>query len=259
MPTPRWSLWAEIAGDEKAARIYDVLLTRGMLSPKEIADELACPRSTLYPAFDWLRERGLISMVTKGRSVECVATAPSRWQVVAETKRIEADQLLANVQNRMDEWTAAHKSGPRPRVRAFQGEDGLRAIREEVVRLGGEVWEYFAVDARVKAQAKIGECERIRQTSAVPKGRVLLGVACLEDIPPFFDRRLFEARSILLKEAPFSGSLTITGSRAYLISPEEGHFGLVIESGEVVQLLRSMYQRIWDQASPWNPPDGWGI
>lgn len=259
MPTPRWSLWAQIAGDEKAARIYDALLLRGVLSPKEIADELGCPRSTLYPAFDWLRERGLISMMVKGRSVEFIAAAPSRWRVVAETKKLEAEQLLSDVQGRMDEWAATYKSGPRPRARAFEGEEGLKAIREEVVRLGGEVWEYFAVDARVKAQAKVGERERIQHTSAVPTGRALLALSHPEDIPPFFDRRLTEARFILRKDAPFSGSLTIAGQRAYLISPEDGHFGLVIESHEVVQLLRSLYQRAWDQAQPWNPPEGWGM
>ena len=135
----------------------------------------------------------------------------------------------------------------------------FRSVREEIVRLGGEVWEYFAVDPRTKAQAKIAEHERIQKTSLVPAGRVLLALSSPEDAPPFFDRRQTEVRHTSLAAAPFSGSLTLVQHRAYLVTPQEGHFGLVIESEETVALLRSLYLGLWNSSQPWTPPKGWGI
>lgn len=259
MPDARWSLWARLAGDEKPARVYDCLLTHGPSSPQQIADRLACPRSTLYPAFDWLREQGLISALVKGRSVELVAGSPSAWRGLAERQRLETDRLLADIDRSLDEWLATYQHGSRPRARAFEGERGLLSVREEIVRLGGEVWEYFAVDPRTKAQAKIAEHERIQKTSLVPAGRVLLALSSPEDAPPFFDRRQTEVRHTSLAAAPFSGSLTLVQHRAYLVTPQEGHFGLVIESEETVALLRSLYLGLWNSSQPWTPPKGWGI
>lgn len=259
MPLARWSLWARLAGDEKPARVYDCLLTQGPSSPKQLADRLDCPRSTLYPAFDWLREQGLISVLVKGRSVEFMAAAPSCWRLVAERQRLEAEQVLGDIDQVMSEWVATYQQGSRPRARAFEGEDGLKSIREEAIRLGGEVWEYFAVDPRVKAQAKVAEQERIQCTSEITAGRVLLALQDPHDAPPFFDRRTAEVRWTSLSQAPFSGSLTLVQSRAYLVSPQDGHFGLVIESEETVALLRSLYLGLWNSAQSWEPPKGWGI
>ncbi len=259
MSAARWSLWARLAGDEKPARVYDCLLTHGPSSPKQLADRLDSPRSTLYPAFDWLREQGLISTLVKGRSVEFIAAAPSAWRLVAERQRLEADRLLMDLDGAMDEWVASYQQGSRPRARAFEGEDGLKSIREEISRLGGEVWEYFAVDPRVKAQAKIAEQERIQRTSKIPSGRVLLALVQPDDAPPFFDRRQTEVRWTPLAQSPFSGSLTLVKNRAYLVSPQEGHFGLVIESEETVALLRSLYLGLWNSSQPWTPSKEWGI
>ena len=259
MSVPRWSLWSHIAGDAHTARVYDCLLTHGALTPTQIAQHLSCPRSTLYGAFDWLREQALISTSVQGRSVQYVAAAPSRWRAIAEKKRIEAEQVLTEIDSHLPEWIASFSQGSRPRARAFEGEEGLKAIREEIVKRGGEVWEYFAVDARLRAQAKVSEQERIQQTSEVVGGRVLLSLERADDVPPFFDRRPFEVRSILMEQSPFTGSLTFVQDRAYLVSTHDAHFGLVIESPETVQLLRSLYMHAWNQASAWEPPEGWGI
>lgn len=185
MTMPRWMLWSQIAGDELSARVYDCLLTHGTLNPTQIAQHLSCPRSTLYASFDWLRERGLISTSIQGRSVQYVAAAPSRWRALAELRRIEAEQVLKDIDGSMAEWIATYQHGSRPRARAFEGEDGLKAIREEVVRLGGEVWEYFAVDARLREQARVAEQERIQRTSEIRTGRVLLALQSETDAPPF--------------------------------------------------------------------------
>ncbi len=259
MVASRWSLWAQIAGDEHTARVYDCLLAYGALTPTQIAEHLACPRSTLYPAFDWLRDKGLISSSVEGRSVRYLAAAPSRWRAIAEIRRVEADQVIADVDSHMSEWAASYHQGPRPRARTFEGQAGLMAIREEVTRLGGDVWEYFAVDARLRAQAKVHEQERIQQSSEIHRGRVLLALENESDAPPFFDRRPFEVRWIKLDQAPFMGSLTLVQDRAYFVSTHDGNFGLIVESPETVQLLRSLHATAWSQAKIWEPPVGWAI
>ncbi len=259
MADPRWSVWSKLAGDEKIARVYDALLDHGEVTPTEIADILTLPRTTLYPAFEWLKQRGLVSVVERGRETRYVANAPHTWRLVAEAERLRSEALLHECEVQLPGWVSTYEAAHRPRVRAFEGETGLRELRKEAFELGGEVWEYFAVDETLKQQAKVEESKRVQYTSGFERGRSLFVLEHQDDAPPFFDRRAWEVRWLSREQAPFTGSLVIVRDRAYLVSSQAECIGLAIESSDVTNLLRSLYDRAWQQAMPWTPPHDWGM
>lgn len=259
MSDPRWSVWNKLSGDEKIARVYDVLLDRGELTPTEIAEQLQLPRTTLYPAFEWLKQHHLVKTVERGRETRYIASSPETWRMVVEEQRVEAEGRARAIELQLPGWISAYESAHRPRVRAFQGEEGLRALRQEVFEVGGEVWEYFAVDEALKSQAKIEEAKRVQYTSGFSRGRSLFVLDAEQDAPPFFDRRTWDVRFLPKDQAPFSGSLVLLSDRAYLLASQAECMGLVIESKDVVGLLKSLYARAWEQATPWTPPPHWGI
>lgn len=259
MSERRWELWKRLSGDERIAQIYDVLLEVSELSLRELAERIHVPRTTLYPALDWLKNRGLISQKESGREVRFVAAPPHVWLHVVEETRAQAEALKHAVDVQLPGWASAYEVTHRPRVRAFEGEEGLKALRSEVFSLDGEVWEYFAVDAALKEMAKLEQGKRVQGTSRIPKGRVLMALEHAEDVPPFFDRRTCEVRWIPLQETPFAGSITFVGSRVYLLASRAEPMGLVIESGDLVAMLQTLYQAKWDTARPWLPPMGWDM
>lgn len=259
MADPRWSVWAKLAGDEKIARVYDVLLDRGELAQTEVADVLEVPRTTLYPAFEWLKQRALITAIERGRKTCYVASAPQTWRVVAEDHRTHAEALVRAFEVQLPGWISVYEQAHRPRVRAFEGSAGLRDLRKEAFELGGEVWEYFAVDDALKTQAKIEETKRVQYTSGFERGRSLFVLHDEGDVLPFFDRRTWDVRWLPSENAPFSGSLVIIRDRVYIISSQEECLGLVIESPDVTALLKSLYERAWQQAKPWMPPQNWEL
>lgn len=259
MADPRWLVWSKLAGDEKIARVYDLLLDHGELTATEIADRLTLPRTTLYPSFEWLKQRSLVTVIMRGREMRYVANAPHIWRLVAEEQRSKTETLTHEFEVQLPGWVSTYEAAHRPRVRAFEGELGLRDLRKEAFELGGEVWEYFAVDETLRAQAKVEEAKRVQYTSGFERGRSLFVLEREGDAPPFFDRRAWEVRWLPREHAPFTGSLVILGDRAYIVSSQAECMGLAIESSDVTNLLKSLYECAWQQARPWTPPSGWGI
>ncbi len=259
MADPRWLIWSTLAGDEKIARIYDALLDHGERTPTEIAEALNLPRTTLYPAFEWLKKRGLVTVVERGRETRYVASAPDAWRRLTEEQRAQAETLARALETQLPGWVSAYETAHRPRVRAFEGEAGLLSLRQEAFEVGGEVWEYFTVDEALKTQAKVEESKRVQYTSGFTRGRSLFVLNNATDTPPFFDRRTWEVRALPRAEAPFAGSLVLMRDRTYILSSQAECMGLAIESPDVTHLLKSLYEHAWQRATPWIPPATWKI
>ncbi len=259
MPTNRWKLWERLARDEKIARVYEALFSVEALTLTDIAQKLVLPRTSLYPAIEWLRERALITSEVRGKTTLYRANPPTAWRAIAEEEREQSAMLVRETDAALTGWLAEFASTHRPRVRAYDGEAGIRTIREELRSKGGSIWEYYCVDDRVHAQATMEEAQRITLSSELIGGRVLLVLQNEAIVPPFFDRRGYEVRFLLEHDAPFSGSLTFAGETAYLLSSGEECSALAIESKDFSLLLRSLYLHAWERATAWEAPSGWGM
>lgn len=257
-PLEERAVWAHIAQSDRTARVYQALLQAQALRLQDVAEVLSEPRSTLQASLEWLLARELVQKEVRSREVWYRALSPSRWLTVCEERCHEAQEWRRRAEQALPGWLAMYDERHRPRVRAFEGGEGLSRVREEIASMKGEIWEYFAVDEKLRQLAAYDAPKRIAVSAGVG-GRVLLALASLDDHPPMFDRRGFEVRWIPLNEAPFAGSLSLVEDRAYLIASSDEQVGLVMESPDMVGLMRSLYERSWSLAKPWHPPTGWGV
>lgn len=251
-------VWEHLSGSARTARMYEVLLHASALNVQELARLMQEPRSTLAVSLEWLLNHELIKKEVRAREVWYRALSPARWVTLSEELCHQSQEWRRRAEQALPGWLAVYDERHRPRVRAFEGGAGLSRVREEILSMKGEIWEYFAVDKALLRLANYEAPKRIAVSAGVG-GRVLLALASLEDHPPMFDRRGFEVRWIPLNEAPFAGSLSLIEDRAYLVASSEEQVGLVMESPDVAGLLRSLYERSWSLAKPWIPPTGWGI
>ncbi len=251
-------VWEYVSGNIRTARLYEVLLRASALNIQDIAQAMQEPRSTLAASLEWLLTHELIQKEVRAREVWYRALSPARWVTLCEEASQQAQEWRRRAEQALPGWLAVYDERHRPRVRAFEGGAGLSRVREEILSMKGEIWEYFAVDKALLRLANYEAPKRIAVSAGVG-GRVLLALASLEDHPPMFDRRGFEVRWIPLNEAPFAGSLSLMEDRAYLIASSDEQVGLVMESPDVAGLLRSLYERSWSLAKPWTPPQGWGM
>jgi sugar-specific transcriptional regulator TrmB len=248
----------EIGLSQKEIDVYITMLQIGPMPIQDIAERAGVNRSTTYVLMEQLQKRGLVSCFEKGKKTVFAADDPQRLmtQIVNELSSVEAKR------ERLEQclpWLLAifNAMENKPKVRFFEGEEALDAVRREIVLSYESIWELQAVDEICLQLSSIKGAERIELTKRVRHGRFLMAIKP-GIIPPFFDRKGLEARVIDYHRCPFSGSLTLSGNRAYIITTQARGLGIVIESKEVVDLLRAMYEAAWQGARSWNPPVGWG-
>ncbi|MDO8617769.1 MAG: helix-turn-helix domain-containing protein [Candidatus Uhrbacteria bacterium] len=248
----------ELGLGQKEADVYLAMLQLGPSSVQEIADASAINRSTIYPVIDELQHRGLASTFEKGKKVLFAAENPQRLVslVVHEFSHIEAkrNQLEISLPKLLAVFNTRND---KPRVRFFEGEEALEAVRDEVHESRDAIWEVYAVNERLIHIANTKGKERIERNRRAIGGRALMAIkpGCM---PPYFDIGRHEARVMNYEQYPFSGDIAMTGNHLYVVSMEDPIMGIVVESKEMTSVFRALFEAAWSCAAAWMPPPGWG-
>lgn len=249
---------AELGLSQKEADVYLGMLELGPASVQSIAEKAGVNRTTTYLLIDALKKRGLVSTLEKQGKTCFVPEHPQRFvsMVVQELSGIEAKR--ARLESCLPKLLAIFNTiDDKPIVRFFEGEDALNAIRTEIAQSNEAVWEVYAVDENLIEQSKIGAQKRVETTEHVRvRGRALMAVkpGC---IPPYFEPRKFEARLLDYQTYPFAGDVVINGPRLYVLTAKPLSMGIIVESKEVANIFRALYEAAWKTAKPWTPPADW--
>jgi sugar-specific transcriptional regulator TrmB len=245
--------------EAKEADVYLAMLELGNASAQQIAEKAGIPRTTFYVLFDVLMRRGLASSSQQGKKQLFCAESPQRLLTLLEERRQAIEQQTRQTEEVMPRLLAIfNQMEEKPKVRFFQGADGLRAIRQEIADLREPICEFYTVDQTLVNLAAVEEKRRISLTREIRAGKILM-VISPGLTPPFFDRRGLEVRVLSPSAALFSGSMTLVKDRLYLVLPNENALAIVIESREATRLCRALFEGLWQQANEWEPPTSWGM
>jgi sugar-specific transcriptional regulator TrmB len=242
---------------DKEAEVYLAMLELGPSSVQDIAKRAGVNRSTTYVMIEGLKKHGLVSMFEKGKKIVFAAENPEKLMAIVsehmgllEAKRDRLSQTLPRL---MAIFNAVED---KPRVRFFEGDAGLIGIREEIAESKEAIWELYAVDEMLMDLVSV-EPERRIERSKILHGRALISVKPGFEVP-FFDINDFEVREIDYKKLPFTGDLAIVGSRVYILSHRSRGLGVIIDSADIAEVMKALYEMAWSCALPWTPPPDWG-
>jgi sugar-specific transcriptional regulator TrmB len=198
-----------------------------------------------------------LAMFEKGKKVVFAAENPQKLMAIVsehmgllEAKRDRLSQTLPRL---MAIFNAVED---KPRVRFFEGDAGLISIREEIVNSKEPIWELYAVDEMLMDLVSIEPDQRIERSKRL-HGRALVSVKPGFQVP-FFDIDGIEVREIDYKRLPFTGDLAIVGTRVYILSHRARGLGVIIDSSDIAEVMKALYEMAWSCAIPWTPPADWG-
>jgi sugar-specific transcriptional regulator TrmB len=233
---------------EKEAKTYLAALELGATSVMEISKKASLKRPTTYYAIGELIKKGLISTFEKGKKTYFVAESPERLisLVTIQKRRAAAlEEDLAKILpalNRLFELI-----GERPRVRFFEGKEGIRAIQEDILKSKFKTMEEIvpleealkvfprrAGDYRQKIREKI---EKMKI-----KNRVIYTAkkAILPSKEKFRERKHF-----FLEKLPLSAEIVIYGKKIAIVTYKGKLMGLIVESEEIASSLRAIFDLAW--------------
>lgn len=228
------------------AKVYLAVLELGSSFVSAIARRAKVNRSTCYYTLDNLVKKGLVSSYQKGKVLHFTAEEPSRLEKIAEERVQRAKNLIPQLVSLMN--THAFK----PKIRFYEGLEGIKAIFEDVLTTKDEVLGYTNIKAltelfpdffRQYCHKKIQN--KIKTRTIAPA--TLEGVDLIDDYyPKEYDPNLLEILMVNPKEFTFQNEIAIYGNKVAIMSsnPDE-LIGLLVESANFAQTMKSVFDLAW--------------
>jgi len=233
---------------EKEANVYLMLLELGKGTVSEIASRAEINRTTGYDILNRLVSYGLVSVSGKEPKQEFVAESPDKVIDFLENKKNETEKQIVGAKNLLPQLKSIHNVGGRPKIRFYEGKEGLKQVYEDTLTSHEAIRAYATVDDMhtglpdyfpkyYQRRARKG----IHIRAIIPK------------TPTGIDRSKLdraEARESALippDKYYFSPEINIYDNKIMIASWRE-KLGIIIESPEIADAMKKIYELSWAEA-----------
>ena len=236
----------KIGLSENEAKVYLALLEFGSSTAQQIAQKAELKRPTTYVQLESLMKRGLTTSFEKGSKTMFRAEDPEHLKQVLEKEEEEQKERVGALEKILPGLGNLYLSaGERPRVRFFEGVEGLKTIQDEFLKSKVNL---------VKSVANMDdvlELFPIHKESYVPK-RVQKGIkskliytSSRGNFLPTDKKMLRESK--FLSNIRFSGDIAIYGKNIAISVPKKRPFGVMIENEEIVKSFEAIFDLLWNK------------
>ncbi len=243
----------ELGLTEKEAYIYVAMLELGPTSVQEVAKKSKVNRTTVYNSLKDLQRRGLMSCIEQGSKILYIAESPVSLKLFLEHQGHELKKRQKKMEESLPFFMALYNSLARkPRVRYFEGPDGMSEIREIMMDSRGEYLSFTAIDEMsLEYSNAVNEGQRKRMARRMHgKYMYALKSGCIH---PEVDLRSWEVRKIPYEDTPCNGEINIVDHKVGVYTFSRiGIMGFIVESAERADLFRALFQTAWRSATPVN-------
>lgn len=125
----------ELGLAEKESRVYLAALELGSASVQDIAHKAGVNRPTTYVQIEFLAKKGLMSSFIRGKKRYFNAESPEQLMRILDKKKKEIENKQDELEKSMPELKSLHNlMEDKPKVRYFEGKEGLKAIQQDILR-----------------------------------------------------------------------------------------------------------------------------
>ncbi|MFH0820454.1 MAG: helix-turn-helix domain-containing protein [Candidatus Peregrinibacteria bacterium] len=235
------------------AKVYMAILELGGSFVSSIARRAGVNRSSCYHTLQNLVTKGLVSSYQKGKVLHFTAEDPKRFLQIAEERMERTKELIPQLLSITN--TLAFK----PKIRFYEGIEGIKSIFEDVLTTKGEVLGYTSIKGLIDLfpdyfrqychkKVKNGIRTRYICPAILPAGRQAAeGVDIIDGYyPAKYDPNLLEILMVNPKEFNFQNEIAIYGNKVAVMSlnPDE-LIGLLVESSNFAQSMKSVFDLAW--------------
>lgn len=235
---------------EKESKIYLTSLELGAETAQNIAKKSGINRATTYVQIDSLKKKGLMSEFEKGKKTFYVAESPQRlsgllnvFEKELDLRRAEAGRILPAL---LDMFLGM---GERPKVRFFEGNEGIESIRQDFLKTKDDVIQGFInLDALMASAIGDPDLNAKRRIEHKITSNLLYSRAD-GPLSNFSDpQKMRVAKYIPTNKFSIAADITMYDNKVAIITYKENHIGVIIESKEIADTLRAIFYAIWNNA-----------
>ena len=123
------------------AKCYLALLKQGSASANEISRRSGIHRVSVYDAFRGLREKGLISQITKSNKLLFEAASPDKINEIIKDKEENLENVKSIIPNLLLQFNSPKE---KQEIHSFKGLAGIRTIINEMLNSKSEILDFGA-------------------------------------------------------------------------------------------------------------------
>ena len=239
---------------EKEAKVYLASLELGPAAPAEIAKTAGINRATTYVIAEKLTKDGLMSRLEKGKKTYFAAENPEQLLRLLRKQESEIKQKEQEFQKYLPELkTLFDTAGERPKVRFFEGKEGVQAIRKDFLKSKDKKIEEIYSDDNVDSLFSEDELKEVREMRKSKKVK-LRGIYVrkegkLKEIPL---RALSELKFIPYHKFPIDSDVLFYENKVAMFSFKGKLVGAIIENKAISDTLRSIFNLAWEAAEKYD-------
>lgn len=236
---------------DKEAAVYLSCLELGPSPVQPIARKAKVVRATTYVILESLMKMGLVTKYKEGKKTLFSAETPRQLLRLLERQQEAIQEKQHGLESILPELQMLTRSGgDKPSVRYFEGKEGVRAIRQDIIMHGrsGDTFYNFTpadhflgvfpeedthVDQRI---AKKIHAKTLFTTTSQKIKKEWLSASGDE---------LTERRFISPEHFPVPAGMTIYQDRIAIGSYTGKLFGAIIESDQMATMMRSLFELAW--------------
>ncbi|OGY31243.1 MAG: hypothetical protein A3C02_02985 [Candidatus Andersenbacteria bacterium RIFCSPHIGHO2_02_FULL_45_11] len=240
---------------DKEAAVYVSCLELGPSAVQPVAKKAKVVRATTYVILESLMSMGLVTKYKEGKKTLFSAEAPhqllrllERQQEVIQEKHRDLESILPELQ------MLTKAAGDKPSVRYFEGKEGLRAMRQEIIMYAhsGDVVYNFTPADHLNSVFPDNEDTYYPQRVAKKVYAKTLFTTKSDSLRKRWisnaENGVSEFRYIPTEKFPVPAGMTIYRDRIATGSFTGKLFGVVIESEQIANMMRALFELSWDAA-----------
>jgi HTH-type transcriptional regulator, sugar sensing transcriptional regulator len=238
---------------DKEAAVYLACLELGPSPVQTISRKAKVVRATTYVVLEALMARGLITRYKEGKKTLFAGEPPRQLLRLLEKQQDEIKEKQHELENMLPELQILMKSAKgRPTVRYFDGVEGLRAIRREMMMYSqaGDTWYNFTPMDYLTGI--IGEDEDDRYYNQRIAKKIVSktifttkSTTLKENIIKRYTDKMTVRKFVSSEVFPSPSGMTIFRDRIAIGSFSGSVGGVIIESEQMADMMRRMFELAW--------------
>ena len=236
-----------IGFSEKEVKVYISALELGEASVLQIAKKSRINRTTTYPILNALKDKGLVSVINKGKKQLFFAESPEKISTFVDARIRELESHKNDLPDLVKELKVfENRRQNKPIVRFYEGDEGINTMLEEfvpgdekIVNPDNDQNKMYISYSRDMQEASVSEKRRDYRRQIRNKTGVKCVYLYTKDKGELVSDALRQRIKVDKKQYPFPAHIAVFKDRIRLISYTK-NMGILIFDSELAETLRSL-------------------
>ena len=229
--------------NKKQAKVYLVVLELGSATVNVISNKSGIARSSCYDILDSLIKKGIASSFKKKTIKYFSVDDPKRIFELAKQKA----EVLGKALPQLNALYASAKE--RPSIRFYQGIEGMKQIFEEILEDNNpEVLSFGSADDLLKTMGDFHLDFVRKRIKAKMLARTILRKTKVAQQRKKIGGQELRQVKFISPDFKYQGTVSIFGNKIAFFSFSKDHVAVIIESKEIANIQKAMFEYIWEVA-----------